>query len=519
MVNWTLKIFRDLKNELARLYDTRESSEMIVSSAGISKSVISWRDRATENWYSIMETADKRGQFLDLLGIVNEEYPNNSIVLNVLNHIKRNNSGQPQTHNSTCEQKEKNVISGVELEIEGNATIGDKGITPDENWSKKNVIVGSKIKVGGDFHLGDTIVTGNQNVNFTIYDPGMFVPEAPSIQKVNPALYAKTLLEDNQFEKCLEYLKNTIPNIESQLINLVYNLSGQYNANKNDKMQNIISLEEYRREINRIRSSLFSVVDELSDNNVWQTSEMTKISDKSLDILTPSEKDLERVLGTQEYIYKTSWMQKGLNVAKSVCRVVLPDGKNGTGFILEGGYLLTNHHVLYSQTRIKEAKIEFNYEEDIRGILQNTSTYFLDETDCVLSPLTKYDYVYVKIKDPDNTLSQWGFLEIDDFSVPQIEDAVNIIQHPESGVKQIALTYNWVIGMWQHRLFYRTDTKKGSSGSPVLNAEWKVIALHHAGADEKEGGLVINENGDRMAANEGILIKYIMNDIKLRKGQ
>lgn len=509
MVDWTLKLFRDLKNELARLYDTRESSEMIVSSAGISKSVISWRDRPTENWYNIMETADKRGQFLDLLEIVNEEYPNNSIVVNVLSRIKNNNSGQ----------KEKNVIRDGDLEIEGNATIGDKGITPDENWSKKNVIVGSKIKVSGDFHLGDTIVTGNQNVNFTIYDPGMFMPKPPSLQKVNPTLYAKTLLEDNQFEKCLEYLKNTIPSQERQLLNLVLNLSGQYNANKNDKIQNIISVEEYRRENNRIRSSLFSVVDELSGNKVWQTSEITKTSNRSLDILTPSDKDLERVLGTQEYIVKTSWMQKGLNVAKSVCRVVLPDGKNGTGFILEGGYLLTNHHVLYSQTRIKEAKIEFNYEEDIRGILQNTSTYFLDETDCVLSPLTKYDYVYVKIKDPDNTLSQWGFLEIDDFSEPQKEDTVNIIQHPESGVKQIALTYNWVIGIWQHRLFYRTDTKKGSSGSPVLNAEWKVIALHHAGADEKDGGLAINENGDRMAANEGILIKYIIQDIKLRKGQ
>jgi endonuclease G len=62
-------------------------------------------------------------------------------------------------------------------------------------------------------------------------------------------------------------------------------------------------------------------------------------------------------------------------------------------------------------------------------------------------------------------------------------------------------------------LFYETDTEVGSSGSPVFNKEWKVVALHHYGKTAEEGGVQINEAGDMKAANRGILIKEILNDL------
>ncbi len=56
-----------------------------------------------------------------------------------------------------CDKPEpsmKNVLENVELEIEGNVNIGDKGVE-GTSYDKKNVIKNSKIKGGGDFNLGD----------------------------------------------------------------------------------------------------------------------------------------------------------------------------------------------------------------------------------------------------------------------------------------------------------------------------------------------------------------------------
>jgi len=48
---------------------------------------------------------------------------------------------------------------------------------------------------------------------------------------------------------------------------------------------------------------------------------------------------------------------------------------------------------------------------------------------------------------------------------------------------RIAITANQVVNVFEHRLQYTTDTLPGSSGSPVFNDAWEVIALHHAGGN------------------------------------
>ena len=45
-------------------------------------------------------------------------------------------------------------------------------------------------------------------------------------------------------------------------------------------------------------------------------------------------------------------------------------------------------------------------------------------------------------------------------------------------------------------LHYETDTEPGSSGSPVFNDQWEVVALHHASVaapDHAELGSIMNE--------------------------
>ena len=61
------------------------------------------------------------------------------------------------------------------------------------------------------------------------------------------------------------------------------------------------------------------------------------------------------------------------------------------------------------------------------------------------------------------------------------------------------------------RLHYRAPTEKGNSGSPVFNAaDWKVIALHHAGGTLSR----LNGKPDTYPANEGIALLSIISAMR-----
>jgi Trypsin-like peptidase domain len=58
-----------------------------------------------------------------------------------------------------------------------------------------------------------------------------------------------------------------------------------------------------------------------------------------------------------------------------------------------------------------------------------------------------------------------------------------IVQHPKGAPLKLALDTNAVIGLNGNgtRVRYRTNTDKGSSGSPVFDQNWNLVALHHSG--------------------------------------
>lgn len=60
---------------------------------------------------------------------------------------------------------------------------------------------------------------------------------------------------------------------------------------------------------------------------------------------------------------------------------------------------------------------------------------------------------------------------------------VNIIQHPQGGPKRVACRNNLVTAASPTELRYFTDTEAGSSGAPVFDDTWHVVALHRASVD------------------------------------
>ncbi len=63
---------------------------------------------------------------------------------------------------------------------------------------------------------------------------------------------------------------------------------------------------------------------------------------------------------------------------------------------------------------------------------------------------------------------------------PSSVSGLYIIQHPNGEPKQLVLRNNELVDTPNQFVAYVADTSPGSSGSPVYNDQWEVVALHHA---------------------------------------
>jgi V8-like Glu-specific endopeptidase len=124
------------------------------------------------------------------------------------------------------------------------------------------------------------------------------------------------------------------------------------------------------------------------------------------------------------------------------------------------------------------------------------------------SPALDYTVVAVRPDPARPPLEGWGVLHLNPNADPGPSEHVVIVQHPNGGPKQIVLTANAVLQVKPPYLHYSTDTMPGSSGSPVFNDMWQVIALHHA-----EGPLVKMPGGGVRYSNEGMLLSAIKPDL------
>jgi len=129
------------------------------------------------------------------------------------------------------------------------------------------------------------------------------------------------------------------------------------------------------------------------------------------------------------------------------------------------------------------------------------------------TPLVSYsnqaelDFALLRLKDPI-VKNEFIFpARISETSVYKGQLA-NIIQHPYGGPMKVTLRHNEIIEVMPKRIYYISDTEHGSSGSPVFNDDWEVIALHRAsGLYDSRGQIVIK-------ANEGVPILNIYDGIK-----
>jgi len=77
-------------------------------------------------------------------------------------------------------------------------------------------------------------------------------------------------------------------------------------------------------------------------------------------------------------------------------------------------------------------------------------------------------------------------LRLSNSTAPILNAPAFVIQHPGGERKRLAYVRNQITRFDDRVVQYLSDTQGGSSGSPVLDENAKIIALHHAGGRPQE---------------------------------
>ena len=275
---------------------------------------------------------------------------------------------------------------------------------------------------------------------------------------------------------------------------------------------------------------------------------------------------LERIIA-EPNLLPVHFLEEGAVVQRAVARVRVPGLGYGTGYLVSPSLFMTNNHVIPTVALARNAEVEFNYQLDYQGNPQTVDTYSPDPDD-IFYTNASLDFTLVRLNPhcrslpamrvlttgspggefyenageytpfppgpfppgpfpPDPILRApylgprilpwvctnpgevWGYLQLSDtisYSVaPPPGQHVNIIQHPRKRRKEVAVQRNHLTNIYVNRVRYQTDTEPGSSGSPVFNNQWDLIAIHHA-AGEKQNSVWIS--------NEGMRIDKIVADLR-----
>jgi endonuclease G len=218
------------------------------------------------------------------------------------------------------------------------------------------------------------------------------------------------------------------------------------------------------------------------------------------------EELLEAIINTPDFV-GTRYLDEGVAAARAVARVVIKDDRGrligyGTGSMISPNLMLTNHHVLDTAQAAATSQVEFDYQDGIDGKLLNVTTFGLDPDQFFLAD-EALDFAIVAVRAGTEELAPFGFNRLikSDGKV-LVGEFVTIVQHPRGEKKQVALRENKVIDGPDRYVHYSADTEPGSSGSPVFNDQWEVVALHHASVkapEHTEFGGILNE-GIRVSA-------------------
>lgn len=249
----------------------------------------------------------------------------------------------------------------------------------------------------------------------------------------------------------------------------------------------------------------------------------------------PNPADLEEVVNNEK-IFGTDdsldmvFLSRGIQIGQVVAMISVPRFENGTQIVVSGGpwvlrgtawliapnLAITNHHVINSRLDGEAPAGEADFGLQALGARLR---FDFDAQNQEGLPVSVGRLV-AKSKPLD-----YALLELADAlprAVPAIAPnpvvldatsrmAVNIVQHPRGEYKRVAVRNNLVSAADETTVRYFTDTDYGSSGSPVCDDQWRVVALHR-GARRVDG--VQFQGKPEAFVNFGSQIQAVLADIR-----
>ncbi|HEY7235393.1 MAG TPA: serine protease [Gemmatimonadaceae bacterium] len=201
-----------------------------------------------------------------------------------------------------------------------------------------------------------------------------------------------------------------------------------------------------------------------------------------------------------------SYLERGMIAADAVARVEVRNGESElvgstTGFLISPHLLLTNHHALPTADDAAQSWVHFRNEFDAFGNAVESSVFALDPSAFYLTD-GDLDVTVVAVapETPDRRqrLTRFGWLRL-----AQSPDTVlpgewlSLVHHPGGNPKQISLRQNLLIRRDDAELWYATETATASSGAPMFNDSWQVVAVHRGGAPARDpAGRVLTVDGE-----------------------
>ena len=224
----------------------------------------------------------------------------------------------------------------------------------------------------------------------------------------------------------------------------------------------------------------------------------------------------EKVWGTTRY-RSLQWIREALRRANSVARI----GPNkyegvGTGFLFDGAWiadtwadrhlLLTNAHVCSDDPGIRRQFPYLPGPHDLtaaflgEGGAREAAELRFERVVWTSAP-AELDATLLALASPPEGRHPPPLTNRNPPVSMTGDTRLNILGHPRGLELRISLQDNETVAVSDRFVHYRTPTDPGSSGSPVFNQNWELVALHHASSAVHR-------------ANEGVRMDAIIDAIR-----